>query len=367
MKYCRYSTTSFCRFLSAILLNLLALLAVAQSQTTKPPAANGQFPVAPSDLALAPGKTNDSGELPPPPANGERTSLPSDRNPFPTAGLVLPLAEGKDRPGGEEAAAEPGYFGAITDDRQKIPGVRIVEVVAGGPAELAGLLAGDLITGVDGQPIREMADLAKIFTLSHAGQQLKIEYQRGATLNTPGQTATLAATLGKRPIEKARRYAQFGRIDEEALPQNESQRPSGMLLGVRTAPLDLAGQRRLGVPIQAGAMVLDVTPGSPAALAGIPRDAVIVSLNGLLIDSPDALTREILQAGPGMEVEIGYYLGRNSIRRRIVLGGSPRADSGNPRGQKPGPEADAARIEQLEQQVQELQRRIEVLERALRK
>jgi hypothetical protein len=362
------------------LLVLVFLASVAQSKTPTTPSEDPQEATAPSKKAPAKVPAKANAELPPPDPAGESAPLAPSRNPFPTKGLGLPVAPENDSPakappaannGGEEDK-QPGYFGAITDDRQKLPGVRIVDLVTGGPAELAGLREGDLITSVNDQPVREMADLAQIFIASKPGQQLKITYQRGATLNTPGRTATLIATLGKRPSEQARRYTQFGRIDEDAIPQNEGDRPSGMILGVRTAPLDIANRRRLGVMVQEGALVLDVVPGSPAALAGVPRDCVIVSLNGLLVESPDALTREILQAGPGAEVELGYYLGRNLIKRQIVLGGGQQVGppngpprSGNSPDGSPFNSSATTRIQQLELQVQDLQRRIELLEQQL--
>jgi membrane-associated protease RseP (regulator of RpoE activity) len=384
MKSCKMHPASFSQpLVVAAFVMLIFLASFAQSQTTTLPPAKPKRPATPAEKTPQRTAAKAIGELPPPEPAGETAPLTPTPNPFPTKGLGLPLAPNNDAPAkglpaannvGEEGN-QPGYFGAITDDRQKLPGVRIVELVAGGPAELAGLREGDLITSVNEQPVREMADLAQVFTASKAGQQLKITYQRGATLNTPGRDASLIVTLGERPPEQARRFTQFGRIEEDAILQPDGDRPTGMILGVRAAPLDVANQRRLGVPIQEGALVLEVTPGSPAGLAGIPRDAVIVSLNGLLVESPDALTREILKAGPGAEIELGYYMGRTPVKRRLVLGGGPitgEVRNGLPAGGAPSGvnrlnDAAAARIGQLEQQVQELQRRIELLEQHLQK
>lgn len=377
MKSSQTRSASFSQpIVTAGFLVLLFFASVVQSQTTAEPAEDSQETTTPAQKAPAKQPAKVTGELPPPEPAGESAPLTPNRNPFPTKGLGLPVAPAKEEPPAEksvEGDKQPGYFGAITDDRQKLPGVRIVELVTGGPAELAGLREGDLITSVDERPVREMADLAQIFIASKAGQQLKITYQRGATLNTPGRTSNLTVTLGKRPSEQARRYTQFGRIDENAVPQAEGNRPSGMILGLRTAPLDVANQRRLGVMVQEGALVLEVVPGSPAALAGVPRDAVVVSLNGLLIESPDALTREILQAGPGAEVELGYYLGRNLIKRQIVLGGGQQGSlpngptpNDNPPNGSPFNSSATVRIQQLELQVQDLQRRVELLEQQLR-
>lgn len=68
-------------------------------------------------------------------------------------------------------ATEPGYLGAVTDDRQdRGRGVRIVEIIADGPADLAGLADGDLIVAVDGRPVRRMADLAGTIQAAEIGR-----------------------------------------------------------------------------------------------------------------------------------------------------------------------------------------------------
>ena len=296
--------------------------------------------------------------VPPPDPIGENGLAPELLPDPPVGGLQVPGVN-------PNLPQEPGYFGAVTDDRQKLPGVRLIEVVAGGPAEQAGLRAGDLITSVNKQPVREMADLAKIITGSGAGQELSIVFQRGGTLSTAGEEQSLTMVLGRRPGQAGRRFAQFGRIDQDSIPQQGAERPSGVLLGVRTAPLDAIGQRRLGVPVRQGALVLEVVPDSPAEAAGLIRDAVIISLNGQLIDSPDALTREVLQVGPGAEVELGYYLGRDLVKRKMVLGGRDPIEQGQFPPRLNPDQAAAARILQLEQQVQMLQQRLDQLEQRL--
>jgi len=85
-----------------------------------------------------------------------------------------------------------GYLGAVVDDlRDRGRGVRVVQVIVGGPAEKAGLRQGDLITGVGGIRVRQMDEFAGIleevapgdsltFEVSRAENRLKIDVEFGA-------------------------------------------------------------------------------------------------------------------------------------------------------------------------------------------
>jgi serine protease Do len=57
-------------------------------------------------------------------------------------------------------------------------GVRVLEVVAGSPAETAGLRAGDLLVSAGGAPVETLDDLSRAMVLG-AGEPLGVEVQRG--------------------------------------------------------------------------------------------------------------------------------------------------------------------------------------------
>lgn len=71
-------------------------------------------------------------------------------------------------------------------------GAYIVEVVAGSPADEAGLQVGDIITKADGKPLREDdGGLAKIINEKKIGDRLSLDVWRD------GETLTLTTTLGE--------------------------------------------------------------------------------------------------------------------------------------------------------------------------
>ncbi len=71
-------------------------------------------------------------------------------------------------------------------------GVYVVEVVKGGPAEKAGLQAGDRIVSVDGTEIASKDDLGTLMQKHAAGDTLSI------TIARDGQMQTVNVTLGEK-------------------------------------------------------------------------------------------------------------------------------------------------------------------------
>jgi serine protease Do len=73
---------------------------------------------------------------------------------------------------------------------------RVREVVAGSPAEQAGLQPGDVITEFAGRAIAGFADLVAAVQATRPGQEVVLQIQRD------GQALTVRAIIGHRPLEK---------------------------------------------------------------------------------------------------------------------------------------------------------------------
>ena len=76
-------------------------------------------------------------------------------------------------------------------------GVYIVEVVKGGPADKAGLQAGDRIVSVDGSEVATQSDLGTLMQDHKAGDTIEITVARG------GQMQTVNVTLGEKGAENS--------------------------------------------------------------------------------------------------------------------------------------------------------------------
>ena len=85
------------------------------------------------------------------------------------------------------------YLGTIPDYMQTEGGVLLSGVREGGPADQAGLAAGDVIVRFDGLRVDNIYDYTFGLRTRKPGQQVRITVKRG------GQTVELLATLGRRP------------------------------------------------------------------------------------------------------------------------------------------------------------------------
>ena len=75
-------------------------------------------------------------------------------------------------------------------------GAYVVSVVAGSPAEKAGVLTNDIITKIDGQSVTDPStDFSKIIAGKKIGDTVKLDIYRN------GQTVTVSATLSESPTQ----------------------------------------------------------------------------------------------------------------------------------------------------------------------
>jgi hypothetical protein len=150
------------------------------------------------------------------------------------------------------------------------------------------------------------------------------------------------------------------------------QTPERASLGIRSVPPTELDKAQHGLPNLRGAVVLSIAAGSPAHLAGIPLQAVVVAIDGQNVSGPTDLARRIATYEPGQDVEVSYYYKREHHRRRLVLADAHETDGSEhfaagdvavvTGGSSP---ADAARVAALEREVQSLSRRLEELERTI--
>ena len=88
-----------------------------------------------------------------------------------------------------------GWIG-IEMEEKKDSGLPVVNrIVAGSPAEAAGLEEGDIITAVDGTELTATTPLDLVVSQLAPGQTASLEVLRD------GQTLTLSITLGTRPAD----------------------------------------------------------------------------------------------------------------------------------------------------------------------
>lgn len=97
------------------------------------------------------------------------------------------------RPSAERGQGYGPYFGLIPEFGQPDDGVRLNGVLAGSPAEKAGLRTGDLIVRFDGRTVRNLEDFVFVLRGKRVGDEVEVVYRRGNAEHT------VSAVLGVRP------------------------------------------------------------------------------------------------------------------------------------------------------------------------
>ncbi len=107
------------------------------------------------------------------------------------------------------------------------------------------------------------------------------------------------------------------------LPQLEHGEVRRGWLGVAVQDLTPELARALGIEGRTGAVVADVTEGTPAQRAGLKPDDVIVELDGRPLSNAHALTRGVAFLQPGQDVALTVLRGQEQERIKVRLGERP--------------------------------------------
>ena len=189
---------------------------------------------------------------------GVNTAIFSPSGGFVGVGFAIPINKAKEILTAliEHGKVVRGWLGVriqdITDELAKSfnltgkEGALVSEVIAGGPAEKAGIKRGDVIVEIDGKPVKTTSELRSIVGRIPPDKKVKVKVIRS------GKETTLEVTLGKSPE------------------------------GEETAPKDETKNDSLGLTVKNskdGVAVVKVEPGSLAQNAGIQEGDLIKEIN----------------------------------------------------------------------------------------
>ncbi len=169
-------------------------------------------------------------------------------------------------------------------------GVPISSVQPGGPSEKAGLKPEDIITSVNGSPVKNGDDLiAKVSDLP-VGSKAGLEVDRqGKKMKFEVAIADRAQLYADNPIVGNGR-----RPDEAAQPGQTSAQ-----FGIMIANVPEADAEKMGITDKRGVQVTRVVPGSFAEEIGVVERDVIVSINRLPVGSVDEVKKVQQTLKPG--------------------------------------------------------------------
>ncbi|SEK60846.1 S1C family serine protease [Rhodococcus maanshanensis] len=130
---------------------------------------------------------HDAGPTPAPPREIKSYAVPIDE----AIAVVDQIREGR---GSETVHIGPtALLGISVSDSVTIPGARVVAVSYDTPAEGAGLVRGDIITTVDGKPIRTAAELTATMVARHPGDRIELGW---TDASGGSRSATIVLTTG---------------------------------------------------------------------------------------------------------------------------------------------------------------------------
>lgn len=142
-------------------------------------------------------------------------------------------------------------------------GALVAQVLAGSPAEKAGVRVGDVITEFDNTKINNSASLPPIVGRMHVGQDAKLKILRD------GKTKLVNIRIGKLPPEKEIKQASLGR--NEGIKDNR--------LGAVVK--DLTPDQRSTLDNKKSGVYVDDVHHGPARAAGLQQGDIILMINNI--------------------------------------------------------------------------------------
>ncbi len=199
------------------------------------------------------------------------------------------------RPG--SISENKALLGILTERNEK--GAIIREIMKGTPAEKAGLKADDIITAINGVAINSGEELTQEVGKYMPDTKITITYLRNQ------QTENTTAILATNNREAFRNYefkdtVEF-KIDDmfKMFPPDRNEwapKPRKLQLGVGIQDMENGK----------GVKITSVTENSPAALAGIKKDDVILSVNGTALTDINDLRKILNDTKEGDKWKIEY-------------------------------------------------------------
>jgi len=243
-----------------------------------------------TDAAINPGNSggplvNLNGEV-----IGINTAILSETNAYAGIGFALPsktVVDVYNQLTGPEHKVSRGSIGIMFDAVENPAiarvygsgsGVPISSVVAGSPADQAGLKVGDTVTSVDGKKVTKGSELVSEIAARKPGSKVTLGFLRN------GKSQEAAVTIADRSKLFAARLGEEQENDDENSPKQ-----SKFGVTVRRVTPEMAD--RLDMPAGKGVIVQDVKPGSFAEDVNLGRGDIILEINKQAVNSEEEFSR----------------------------------------------------------------------------
>jgi serine protease Do len=251
---------------------------ISAKNRTIEPGASGQFQhFIQTDAAINPGNSggpllNMNGEV-----VGVNTAIFTQSNGYQGIGFAMPSntvvaiyndlisPNHKVTRGSIGIEFREGLSGAVNRVYGFKNGVLVQRVTSGGPADKGGIKVGDIITTIDGRPIKDGDDLVNEIASRRPGSTIRLGFLRD------GKESDATVTIGDR--DKV--FADFGTQQAEVSPDEKGDAGEAKL-GIIVHDAASTTTSKVHMP---GMIVQSVRTGSFADLVGVEPGLVIVRIN----------------------------------------------------------------------------------------
>jgi serine protease Do len=254
-----------------------------------------------TDAAINPGNSggplvNMNGEV-----IGINTAILSETNAYAGVGFALPsktVVDVYNQLTGPEHKVSRGSIGIMFDAVENPAiarvygsgsGVTVSSVVAGSPADQAGLKVGDTITSVDGKKVSKGSELVADIAGRKPGSKVALGLLRNGKLQDASVTIA----------DRAKLFA--ARLGDEQDSEDDST-PKQSKFGVTVRKVTPEMADRLDMSTGKGVIVQDVKPGSFAEDVNLGRGDIILEINKQAVNSEDDFAKVESSLKSGQDV-----------------------------------------------------------------
>jgi S1-C subfamily serine protease len=179
--------------------------------------------------------------------------------------------------------------GGVTFDNVEPPG---------SPADKAGLVGGDVITTVDGQPIHTDDEMTELLGRTPIGKTLDVVYLRD------GETKNAKLTTISRE--------ELSRLNSAFRNRPEGRAQFGYDGGGERVPIP--GTKMYGVLLD------DINRNQPADIAGVKVGDIVIEFDGIPIRTPEELVSRVRRALPYSTITLIVMRGEERVPIQVKLG-----------------------------------------------
>jgi len=225
-------------------------------------------------------------------------------------------------------------------------GIRIVAVVPGGPASVAGLRSGDLLIEAGDVQLADQAALERVLAGRLPEQELRVAVLRDGQQRTFRLRTSVRSPTNRFPTPPVLPRAPRARL--------------GLSAGLKTVPITEELRAHYGAPKDRGVLVVRVDAAGACGVAGIEVGDVLVGIGSDTVTAPAEVQRALARRDRSVPIAVRLIRKREPLTKDIAPQ-TPRMPSPPPRVLP----ASEARRRYLELSIETMERQLEALREQL--